>query len=407
MNTLKFTTKTFGMVMAIVVSINLCLQAADANNYGANDRAGVKKDMSYGNRGIAGSLCSLKKLDGVDVVNSASMIGRPRIGTDMNSTRPDMDRDTTNRNRRTGVDETNRRMQQNEKLGTVDEILLDTQKKVVAYVVVEADGKYYPIPWTAFDKSHFKAYGSRMGATDRRGSITDANTKGSRAWWKDNNHLMINMDKTRFQQAPNMESFDINLLDDSAFRARIDSYYSAAGRAGIGMPGMNGKDMNDMNDMNGRTGTGTMQQMELVKASDIIDAKVQNTAKEDLAEIEDVIADSKRGILAYAIVNYGGVLGVGGKYAAVPWSALEFEADNDIAILNATVEQLNGVIVEKDNLDQLSQRQFGQRVHQAFNVEPYWEMSGFKSDSNDMGTWNRDRNDNMNKDNKTKRNSTY
>ena len=49
---------------------------------------------------------------------------------------------------------------------------------------------------------------------------------------------------------------------------------------------------------------------------------VRNGADEKLGEITDIMLDVPTGRVAYAVMSVGGVLGVGGKLFAVPWSAM-------------------------------------------------------------------------------------
>ena len=50
----------------------------------------------------------------------------------------------------------------------------------------------------------------------------------------------------------------------------------------------------------------------------IIGVKVVNASKEDLGKIEDLVIDSRDSRVAYAILSFGGFLGVGDKHFAIP-----------------------------------------------------------------------------------------
>lgn len=58
-------------------------------------------------------------------------------------------------------------------------------------------------------------------------------------------------------------------------------------------------------------------------ARDIIGQDVRNTAGADLGEVKDLVISPKNGNVAYALITKGGVLGVGEKIRAVPFSALK------------------------------------------------------------------------------------
>lgn len=57
----------------------------------------------------------------------------------------------------------------------------------------------------------------------------------------------------------------------------------------------------------------------------ICGATVADAAGESLGSISELMIDSEKGGIAYAVLAYGGVLGVGEKLFAVPWHAFEVD----------------------------------------------------------------------------------
>jgi sporulation protein YlmC with PRC-barrel domain len=112
----------------------------------------------------------------------------------------------------------------------------------------------------------------------------------------------------------------------------------------------------------------------------IIGAKVVNAAKEDLGKIEDVVIDSRDSRVAYAILSFGGFLGVGHKHFAIPWQAIDFQAAEHHAILNVDKERLkNAPGFDNEDWPDMSDKAWEERVHAHYGRKPYWENS--KSDS--------------------------
>lgn len=64
------------------------------------------------------------------------------------------------------------------------------------------------------------------------------------------------------------------------------------------------------------------------------DFNLINTEEEDLGEVEDAILDLNTGKVVYAVVDFGGFLGVAENTVAVPWQRLEFNEENEQFILN-------------------------------------------------------------------------
>lgn len=56
------------------------------------------------------------------------------------------------------------------------------------------------------------------------------------------------------------------------------------------------------------------------RASETIGLKVENPQGQSLGKIEDLVFNPTNGHVRYAVLSFGGVLGVGDKYFAIPWS---------------------------------------------------------------------------------------
>ena len=74
----------------------------------------------------------------------------------------------------------------------------------------------------------------------------------------------------------------------------------------------------------------------------LIGSKVVNAKNEDLGKIEDVVLDAGSGRIAYAVLSFGGFLGMGDHYVVVRPSAISFKAkDNEWhATMNANADQI-------------------------------------------------------------------
>ena len=55
---------------------------------------------------------------------------------------------------------------------------------------------------------------------------------------------------------------------------------------------------------------------------------VCNRQDEDLGDIKEIMLDMQTGQIAYAVVSFGGILGMGNKLFAVPWQALQLDTAN-------------------------------------------------------------------------------
>jgi sporulation protein YlmC with PRC-barrel domain len=76
----------------------------------------------------------------------------------------------------------------------------------------------------------------------------------------------------------------------------------------------------------------SMQQVS--RASKIIGTAVKNANGDNLGDIKELVLNPESGQVVYAVVSYGGVLGLGDKLFAVPWKALLWTPDKEHYILN-------------------------------------------------------------------------
>lgn len=89
----------------------------------------------------------------------------------------------------------------------------------------------------------------------------------------------------------------------------------------------------------------------LLSASSINDKNVKNTSGEDLGNIKELMMNTNKGTISYAVLSFGGFLGIGDKYFAIPWEAFSFsKEDDDCLILNVPKEKLdNAPGFDKEN----------------------------------------------------------
>jgi hypothetical protein len=78
----------------------------------------------------------------------------------------------------------------------------------------------------------------------------------------------------------------------------------------------------------------------LMGADTLIGDSVVNGAEEDLGDIKEIMLDMHTGQVAYAVLSFGGFIGLGEKLFAVPWGALHLDTLNKRFVLNVERERL-------------------------------------------------------------------
>ena len=116
---------------------------------------------------------------------------------------------------------------------------------------------------------------------------------------------------------------------------------------------------------------------EIMDAATLIGDGVVNSSGEDLGKIEAIMLDVTSGRIAYAVLSFGGFLGMGSKYFAIPWSALTLDAGEKRFIFEVTKAKLeNAPGFDKDNWPDMADRTWGSKIYNYYGARPYWEDEG-------------------------------
>jgi sporulation protein YlmC with PRC-barrel domain len=114
-----------------------------------------------------------------------------------------------------------------------------------------------------------------------------------------------------------------------------------------------------------------MQQVS--RASKIIGAHVSNPNGDSLGKIKELMVDPESGQVVYAVVSFGGILGMGNKLFAIPWQALHWVRDKHQYILNmdeAVLKDAPGF--DKKHWPDSSNRwdQLNEELNQFYHITP-------------------------------------
>src|SRR3954471_16969089 len=88
--------------------------------------------------------------------------------------------------------------------------------------------------------------------------------------------------------------------------------------------------------------TDTRENHNLIASDKVEGTPVRRTDGDKIGTIERVMIDKRSGKVAYAVMSFGGFLGIGDEYRALPWSVLRYNEDLDAYELNVTEDQLRG-----------------------------------------------------------------
>ena len=111
----------------------------------------------------------------------------------------------------------------------------------------------------------------------------------------------------------------------------------------------------------------------VLSASTLKGDRVRNKAGENLGSIDEIMIDVAAGRVAYAVLSFGGFLGMGDKLFAVPWQALRIDEGEHEFVLDVSRETLEKAPgFDKNAWPDMAHPDFGTQIYQHYGKAPYW-----------------------------------
>lgn len=111
-----------------------------------------------------------------------------------------------------------------------------------------------------------------------------------------------------------------------------------------------------------------------ITASRVMGTEVYNSAGDHIGTIKDIMLEKTSNGIMFAVIAFGGFLGIGEKYHAVPWSMLDYDKDHGGYVVPFTREQLEAA--PSYSINELT-RDDGHMARDAsyayYKVKPYWQ----------------------------------
>jgi sporulation protein YlmC with PRC-barrel domain len=236
---------------------------------------------------------------------------------------------------------------QGEKLGTVHDIVLTPDYQQASYVAVSYGGvfsvgsKLYAIPWQAL----------HVGP---KGDITMSATRA------------------QFQEATSFSNDNWPSRGDSRWlSASSETARSAMNSTGTGATAGSRTGAGESEtERPSATTTGRMatsnQEIQMRRVTHLTGMEVKNSQDEDLGDIDEFAINASNGHVEYDIITFGGLAGIGEKYAAVPANAIQLEPQNHSAVLNTSKQTLESVAFSPSEFPNLSSPEYMQRLSKLF-----------------------------------------
>ena len=110
-----------------------------------------------------------------------------------------------------------------------------------------------------------------------------------------------------------------------------------------------------------------------IRAKKVLGTAVKDGSGTTIGKVEDIVLDKLSNNIMFAIVGFGGFLGIGEKYHPVPWSVLDYNEREGGYVVNLTKDKLEAApAYSMDELTQGDGMQFRDRVYDYYGAERYW-----------------------------------
>jgi sporulation protein YlmC with PRC-barrel domain len=113
----------------------------------------------------------------------------------------------------------------------------------------------------------------------------------------------------------------------------------------------------------------------LIAASQVSGTAVYNLKGERLGKIEDLIIDKISGRIVYAVLSFGGFLGIGDRHYPLPWPQLRYDVTFGGYAVNLDKRILEGApsygVGEEGDWEDPA---WGRSVYDYYKTKPYWDQ---------------------------------
>jgi sporulation protein YlmC with PRC-barrel domain len=91
-----------------------------------------------------------------------------------------------------------------------------------------------------------------------------------------------------------------------------------------------------------------------------------------IGSVARVMLEKRGGKVAYAVLSFGGFLGIGDDYYPLPWSKLTYDEQLDGYRIDLTKDQITGAPRYADLEDESWHRNNDRSIYDYYGVPPYW-----------------------------------
>lgn len=110
----------------------------------------------------------------------------------------------------------------------------------------------------------------------------------------------------------------------------------------------------------------------LIASDRVQGTPVRRPDGEKIGQIERLMIDKLSGRVVYAVMSFGGFLGVGERYFTLPWAKLRYDSALDAYAVEISNEDLESAPALNSEGDTGPDRRAEKALHDYYETPPYW-----------------------------------
>lgn len=110
----------------------------------------------------------------------------------------------------------------------------------------------------------------------------------------------------------------------------------------------------------------------LIAAGKVKGTNVYNHAGDKLGNVDDIMIDKTSGRAIYALMSFGGFLGMGENYHPLPWSTLKYDEQKGGYVVNLDKKLLEDAPIYDRSSEFEWTPEYGRKVDSYYKAESYW-----------------------------------
>ena len=222
-----------------------------------------------------------------------------------------------------------------ENLGEIEDVVIDAASGRLVYAVI--------------------AFGGFLGLGENRVAMPWRSLQAS----SPGEPYVLAMSEEQLKNAPSFNPNEWPDMEDRHWGDTIHAYYGVEPHAGQHLPSIETRDNTEP------------KRVRFWRSSQALRHDVMNTRNQHIGQIEDIVIDTTLGDIAYAVLSFGGFLGLGEKWFAIPWGAFDRSAGFQTLVLDVSEESLEKAPgFNQDNWPEMANPRWASAVHDYFKRPP-------------------------------------